>query len=47
MTQYCRECGLPVTEYRQFVQEEHDICEFCVAAALGATEFTDEEDPND
>jgi hypothetical protein len=31
----CRECTLPVTPYNQYIQDEEDVCEFCVAAVMG------------
>lgn len=39
----CTECGLPVSEYRQIIQLEDDVCENCQLAALGDEEFPSEE----
>ena len=40
----CRECGLSVSPYKQVIQEDTDLCEFCVLATLGLEEFPVGED---
>lgn len=38
----CRECSLPVAPYKQLVQIESDVCEWCAIAVQGLEEFTDD-----
>ncbi len=40
----CRECTLVINPYRQVVQEDPDLCEFCqlVTMGLDETESQDE-----
>ena len=35
----CRECGLPVQEYKQILQVDEEVCEPCSLASIGAKEF--------
>lgn len=41
---YCRECDLEIKPYKQALQEDDTICEFCVIAHQGLTEYPTEED---
>ncbi len=43
----CRECELSVRPYKQVIQEDPDLCEFCALAAMGLEEFPLEEDIKD
>ena len=36
--QECRECTLPVREYKQFTQQEEDLCEFCFIAVMSGSD---------
>jgi hypothetical protein len=35
----CIECGLPILEYKQVVQQCEDICESCLISKVGESEF--------
>lgn len=43
MDKECRECGLPVQEYKQVLQQEEDLCESCMLVTIGEIEFPSEE----
>ena len=39
MAEDCRECGLPISSYKQVLQDDPEVCEWCQLAAMGLDEF--------
>ena len=40
MPQECRECQLEIKPFKQVMQQEEDVCEYCTLAAMGFDELS-------
>lgn len=40
----CRDCTLPIHEYKQVIQLDEEVCENCQITSTGDTDYDSEED---